>query len=216
MKQVIKYGIVLSSLVCMTACQPKATAEKQEKVATTAQIESQNTASYFVTTQVLAEMLQETMALILHLGNQQAAAQKLKPIATNDQIQCFVTSHQEKILEQLQKYLTAQFTEQELNQLNQYFASSAGKKQMTIATQAIVAAIQKVEPKAEDMPTPEEQKQIEQFVSSPLGMKLQQVLQNKTEIDKHMQVVLEEKLKTCKIDVTPLDKPAKATSEKTS
>lgn len=211
MKQFIKYGMLFSSLVLVTACQPKQNTEQTQKaeVAVKATPLNQNTSSYFITTQVLAQMLQETMSLILHLGNQQVAAQKLKPIASDEQIKCYVTSHQDQVFEQLQKYLTSQFSQQELEQMNQYFASAAGQKQMSMATQDLIAAIQQKQPSTQNMPTAEEQKQIEQFVTSALGMKLQKVLQNQNEINQYMGSVLEEKLKTCKIDVTPLDTPTK-------
>lgn len=162
-----------------------------------------STASSNVTAQILGDMTKNAMIAMFRLGNQVAEANKQPAPLTEAQMSCFASAHHGEMVATLDKYLHRKFSASEMNELNTYFNSSAGRKHMGLASQVIDGALggQGVKITEHNAPTQNEQQTIQAFTASALGQKFHQVLQQRQEIDQVMEPITLAKAKTCNIQM---------------
>lgn len=206
-RKIIFGALVLSSMLTLSACgkSPKITEPTQtNQTATSSTPTSQittsavATASDNTTSKALVKHLMKAMSSALVVANQITEGSTGKPKFTQKHITCFTTKYNEQLEAKTQEYLQSKLTTDELRQLNDYYASDLGKKQIAMFEQAMadVTGDESVDVSA-DMPSETDLEAIQEFAQSPLGQKFQKILKDKQAFRPFIEPVVLKKEKAC-------------------
>lgn len=166
---------VVLGAVALTGCGQSA---KPPKQATPINTQQQVGA---VAAKTLTEYLMTTMSSAIVGMN----ALLEKPLFTKKHIDCFTTVANDKLEKGLQQALQNTFSQQDIKAIDSYLASPLGKKNLQIPQAKLDALLNDKEPV--NITTKAEEKQMQAFWQSDVGIKLAGLLGNE---DKQLEAVL--------------------------
>lgn len=167
---------------------------KPQQVAASVAVASSNNAA----AKGVVEQLMGVMSSAFLMANQMSEKGTGKPKFTQQHITCFTSTDNQLIEAKIQEYLQTKFNADELRQLNDFYASEVGKKQIVMTKQMIAGMMgDKSADVSASMPSAEEMKAIQDFAQSPVGAKLQRVLQDKQALEPFIAPAILQKQQTC-------------------
>lgn len=202
--------IALAAVLAMSACNnsneaaPKtqASAPAANAAASTAAVASTPVASNTSTENAAAKGIATQWMGVMVQVFQMADAANEKKKFTPEMVQCFVTHDNDKLVAKTQEYLNTKLSADEMRQLNEFYASNLGQKQVFMGEMMLASAFGKLPP-AEEMkaksPSEADLKEIEAFGTSPLAQKVNAALQDKNALTPYFKDLIDGKAKTCKL-----------------
>lgn len=146
-----------------------------------------------ITAKALSEQVMSTMASAFLAANQMAKSTQGKEKFTQEQISCFTTTANDKLEKNLQQHLAKIFNADEIKQMDDYYASEVGKKQIAMIRDLMNGADQTIQP------TEDEQEQMQTFWQSETGQKLANALQDRNALAEPLTEVITEKETVCQM-----------------
>lgn len=151
-----------------------------------------------VAAKALTEYLMTTM------GSAIVGMNKLvgKQVFTKKHIDCFTQTANNKLEKNLQSVLQNNFSQQEIQAIDSYFASPLGKKNLEIPKAQLNALLNSLnnESKPANVATKAEEKQMQAFWQSDVGTKLASILGNEDkQLESAMAAIVKEKETVCKM-----------------
>lgn len=163
-------------------------------------IESAEKSTDTVAARAIIDQVIGTMASAMQMANNMSTQQDGKVRFTDEQVDCFMNHENDLAVDNVQSYLEDSFSKDELEELNAFFGSEAGKKQAELTKKMLKAMMdgEKIDfNNIANLLTEEEQKQIGDFWQSATGSKLQKALNNKEKLMPFIQPFITAKEKKC-------------------
>lgn len=186
-----------------TAKVESAAAQTSSKAATidTAPSPAPVVATNNVTAEAIVQQVMSSMASALEMANRMATEEnKGEAKFSQEQIKCFVTKDNDMAAEQIQAYLEQSFSTAELTEMDDFYKSSAGNKQIEM-TQKLIDSLMGGEQfdlvTMEKSMSQEEIAAVSGFWDSPTGTKLQQALSDKQALTPFIEPFIEAKQQHC-------------------
>lgn len=159
---------------------------------------SGNTTAATATIDQVMSMMSSGMVM----ANKLAAKTDGKPKFSAEQIDCMATKGNENAVNEIQALLQQNFSEDEIKQMNDYYASPTGKRQSEL-TKNMIAVMSKDSKDTKAIsnlqPTPQEQKDMAAFWKSPAGAKLEALLKDKEKLRPVMAKIIDKKQMDCNL-----------------
>lgn len=154
-----------------------------------------------VTAEAIVQQVMSSMASALEMANKMAAEEnKGEAKFSQEQIKCFVTKDNDMAVEQIQAYLEQSFSAAELTEMDDFYKSAGGQKQIEM-TQKLIDSLMGGEQfdiaTMEKSMSQEEIAAVSGFWESPTGTKLQQALSDRAALTPFMEPFIEAKQQHC-------------------
>ena len=154
-----------------------------------------------ITAEAILKQVMGSMASAFEMANKMAAEENNGEAKfSQQQIKCFVTQDNDMAGDQIQAYLEQSFTAAELTEMDAFYESAAGKKQIEM-TQKLIDSLMGGEQFSlatmEKSMSQEEIAAVAAFWESPTGTKLQQALSDKQALTPFIEPFIAAKQQHC-------------------
>lgn len=154
-----------------------------------------------VTADAILQQVMGSMGSAFNMANEMAAKQNNgQDMYSKEQIECFLTKDNDMAVRDIQAYLEKSFSKEELAEMDSFYQSAAGKKQIEM-TQKLMDSLMggeqfDISTMEKDM-TQEEIAAVAEFWASPTGKKLEQALNDREALAPSIEPFIKAKQEHC-------------------